>query len=171
MCGGSSPEVASPEMTSPEVMNRNWKWKGDHFPHFLPRISRVFYFFSYYSSSTKCTIAHDRHGYRMWRQSRDRKGGFLGRECACATGSWAISALLGSFHRKWRNQTSPVGLPLDFSDISPWDVILFVLNFQRTSPFTGYLSLSRNFIFIGRAFNNYISYKSLLFSDMFEVVL
>jgi hypothetical protein len=52
------------------------------------------------------------------------------------------------FHRKWRNQTSPVGLPLDFSNISPWGVILFVLNFQRTSPFTGYLSLSRNFIFI-----------------------
>ena len=23
--------------------------------------------FSYYSSCSKCTIAHDRHGYRMWR--------------------------------------------------------------------------------------------------------
>ena len=26
--------------------------------------------FSYYSSSAKCTIAHDRHGYRKWRDRR-----------------------------------------------------------------------------------------------------
>jgi hypothetical protein len=33
--------------------------------------------FSYYSSRTKYTIAHDRHGYRMWRdrKSRDLKWG------------------------------------------------------------------------------------------------
>jgi len=44
--------------------------------------------------------------YRKWRQSRDRKwprpeealsGSMF---CACATGSWAISAIVGS--RKWR---------------------------------------------------------------------
>jgi hypothetical protein len=28
-------------------------------------------------------------------------------------GSCAISALVGPFHRKWRHQTSPVGLPLE----------------------------------------------------------
>jgi hypothetical protein len=38
-------------------------------------------FFSYYSSSTKCTIAYDQHGYRMWRHqtSPDPEGGYLGR--------------------------------------------------------------------------------------------
>jgi hypothetical protein len=35
-----------------------------------------------------------------------------------------------------------------------------------TSPFTGYLPLSRHFI---STFNKYISYKSLLFSDMFAM--
>jgi hypothetical protein len=35
-----------------------------------------------------------------------------------------------------------------------------------SSPFTGYLPISRQFIFMGNAFNNYISYNSLLFSDM-----
>jgi len=35
------------------------------------------------------------------------------RLCACATGSWSISALVGPFHRKWRHKTSrdPLGFP------------------------------------------------------------
>jgi hypothetical protein len=44
---------------------------------------------------------------RKWRQSRDRKsrqsGALSGSMfCACATGSCAISALVGPFDRKWR---------------------------------------------------------------------
>jgi len=38
-----------------------------------------------------------------------------------------------------------------------------------SSPFTGYLPLSRHFIFMRSTFNNYISYKSLLLSDMFDM--
>jgi hypothetical protein len=37
-----------------------------------------------------------------------------------------------------------------------------------TSPFTGYLPLSRIF-FYGSTFNNYLSYKSLLVSEMFAM--
>ena len=59
-----------------EVMS--WKY-ALRMPGFYPRFS------SFYSSSTKCTIAHDRHGYRMWRDrltspevtSENRKWGFL----------------------------------------------------------------------------------------------
>jgi hypothetical protein len=51
------------------------------------------------------TIAHD----RKWRESRDRKwhqsrvlsGSMF---CACATGSCAISALVGSFDLKWQSR-------------------------------------------------------------------
>ena len=37
----------------------------------------------------------------------------LGRVRACATGSCSMFALVGPFHRKWRYETSPVGLPLE----------------------------------------------------------
>ena len=50
------PEVTSPEVTAPEICAAHAR--------LFPAL------FSYYSSSTKCTIAHDRHGYWMW---RDRK--------------------------------------------------------------------------------------------------
>jgi hypothetical protein len=33
--------------------------------------------------------------------------------CTCATGSCTISALVGTFHWKWRHQTSPEGIPLE----------------------------------------------------------
>jgi hypothetical protein len=66
--------------------------------------------FSYYSS-TKCIIAHDRHGYRMWRHVTPK--GLLGRVCACATERCAISALVGPFDQKWHHQTWPIGLPLE----------------------------------------------------------
>ena len=43
---------------------RDRKWR--HRKYVLP-ITRIFpALFSYNSSSTKCTIAHDRHGYWMW---------------------------------------------------------------------------------------------------------
>ena len=103
---------------------------------------------------------------------------------ACATGSRGFLPIRESLDRIWRYETScdPVELSLDNMEARmrnrkcSWYVILFVLkvllpyHFVRTSPFTGYLLLSRHFIFKRSAFNNYISYKSLLFSDMFEVV-
>ena len=116
------------------------KWR--HFPALL----------SYHSSSSKCTIAHDSHGYRMRWKSRDSEEGFPWvRVQACATGSCAIS-----------DQTSPVGLPLKlevmWSEVSlgcylghPRPICSMA---TRNSPFTGYLLLSRHFIFMGSAFNN-----------------
>jgi hypothetical protein len=53
----------------------------------------------------------------MWRHetSRDPEGVSFGRVRVCATGSWAIFAIVGPFHRKWRHQTSgyPEGIPLE----------------------------------------------------------
>jgi hypothetical protein len=54
--------------------------------------------------------------YRKWhhRKWRHRKSRARKRPwpevivCACATGIWAIPALVGPFDRKWRHQTSPV---------------------------------------------------------------
>jgi hypothetical protein len=51
---------------------------------------------------------------RKWRQSRDRKWrqsrALSGsRFCACATGSWAISALVGPFNRKWQSHVTGRG--------------------------------------------------------------
>jgi hypothetical protein len=40
------------------------------------------------------------------------------------------------------------------------------INLSLSNPFTGYLPLSRHFIFMESTFNNYISYKCLLFSDI-----
>ena len=87
----------------------------------------------------------------------------VGRVGACATGSCAIS-----------DQTSQVGLPLKnmWARMRDWKCPCGALYDVRVllsffSPFTGYLPLSRHFIFMGSAFNNYISYKSLLFSDMY----
>ena len=64
------------------------------------------------------------------------------------------SPWLGPFHRKWRHQTSPVGLPLEVT----WSEVPLGCSLGRpcpisrmatgTSPFTGYLPLSRHFIFI-----------------------
>jgi hypothetical protein len=92
---------------------------------FLPRLALFWVrahahpvpaFFSYYSISTKCTIGHDRHGYRKWVIKRHVTHSWFhwnGGVCACATGSCAISALVVPFHQKWRHQTSvtPSGFP------------------------------------------------------------
>jgi hypothetical protein len=59
----TSPEVMWPVVTWPEVTSR--KWSHAH-------VQPVPALFSYYSSSTKCIIAHDRHGYRKWRDRRSR---------------------------------------------------------------------------------------------------
>ena len=61
-----------------------------------------------YSSRTKCIIAHDRHVNRKWPKVTWPKMDSLGRVRACATESWAISALMEPFHRKWRH---PKGFP------------------------------------------------------------
>ena len=77
-----------------------------------------------------------------------------GRVRACATGSYAIS-----------DQTSPVGIPLEnmvarmHDRKCPWGCSLghpgpITLSFS--TPFTGYLPLSRYFIFMGSAFNNFL---------------
>jgi hypothetical protein len=80
--------------------------------------------------------------------------------CACATGSCAISVLVGSFHRKWRHQTSRdlFGVPLEGwcarmrnlklrnirSKVPLWcSLRRSCLSFS--TPFTGYLPLSRHF--------------------------
>ena len=63
-------EVTWPEeVTLPEVMGNDVTEVCSAHAGFPPR------FFSYYSSSTKCTIVHDWHCYRMWRDRkwRDRK--------------------------------------------------------------------------------------------------
>jgi len=88
--------------------------------YFLPRLQNTAVVYGY-SSVSIC-------GGGAWgwsdRKSRDRKwpwpevtesaptGSVF---CACATGSCAISALVGPFHRKWRHQTSrdPFGVPLE----------------------------------------------------------
>jgi hypothetical protein len=65
------PEATSPEVTRNDVTG-NHVTGGDR----VRMRNRFPRFFSYYSSSTQCTIAHDRHGYRMWRHqaSRDLEG-------------------------------------------------------------------------------------------------
>ena len=67
--------------------------------------------FSYYSSGTKCTVAHYRkqHNYRMWRHQalRDPEVVPLGEVCSSTGGSCAISALLRPYQRKRRHKTSP----------------------------------------------------------------
>ena len=133
--------------------DRNWKshnrkWSRAH-------VQPVPAFFSYCSSSTKCTIAHDRHGYRMWRDP-------LGRvRCAHVlpevaqyppywglfTGSDVIKRHVTPSGFPWKgmvracatgscaisDQTSPVGLPLEnmgarmLDRKCPCGVILFVL--------------------------------------------
>ena len=62
--------------------------------------ARIFFrvFFSYYISSTKCTIAHDRHGY------------------GCD--------VTGQRHQKWRHETGSGGFPLLFSDFFRFFVML-----------------------------------------------
>jgi hypothetical protein len=70
--------------------------------------------------------------------SCEPKGVTLVRVCACATGSWAISALMGPFHRKWSHQTSPEGLPLELE--VTWVPLGYSLG--RMRPIYRFLSLS-----------------------------
>jgi hypothetical protein len=82
----------------------------------------------------------------MW---RDPEGVSLGRVHVWATGSCAISALVGPFDRKWRHQTSPAcatGSALCVLSRTSASYLSFSI------PFTGYLPLSNHFI---SAFNNY----------------
>jgi hypothetical protein len=102
--------------------------------------------------------------------------GSLVRVSALPTENCAISALMGPFDRKWCYDTSPVGLPLKLEVTRPEVPLRCSLGCPRhiilpfSTPFTGNLSLSRHFIFMGSTFNNYISYKGLLFLDRFEVL-
>ena len=73
----------------------------------------------YYSSSTKCStvvqvpwLPEVIEGHEGHVTLKEWKG------CACATGSCAISALVGPFHWKWRHQTSPEGDSLGSCGIS-----------------------------------------------------
>jgi hypothetical protein len=101
-------------------------------------------------------------------RSPDPFGVPLGGVRACATWSCAISALVGPFHRKWRHQTSSIGFPLEvtWSEVPLWCSLGRPRPISSMAPGTSpyhYLPLSFHFI---SAFNNYISYKGLLFSDM-----
>ena len=78
------PEVMSPETPSPEAI-----LTGSDRAQQFPAV------FSYYSS-TKCVIAHDRQVPEV----PQRRFPCV---CACASGSCAISALVGPFDRKWRH--------------------------------------------------------------------
>jgi hypothetical protein len=71
------------------------------------------------SSSTKCStvvqvpwLPEVIEGHECHVTLKEWKG------CACATGSCAISALVGPFHWKWRHQTSPEGDSLGSCEIS-----------------------------------------------------
>ena len=54
------------------------------------------------SLDRKCCQSRD----RKWCQSRDMSGNMF---CACATGSWAISVLVGPFDRKWQSHVTGRG--------------------------------------------------------------
>jgi hypothetical protein len=113
--------------------------------------------------------------HRKWRYETSPvvtpKGVLLSEMRACATVSCTISALVGPFHWKWRHQASPVWLLLEVT----WSEVSLGYSLGRPRPISSmatgtspyhYLPLSRHFIFMGSTFNNNISYKSLLFSDM-----
>jgi hypothetical protein len=77
-------------------------------------------------------------------------------------------SLLESFDRKWRHQTSPVGLPLEVT----WPEVSLgcslghlVITLSISSPFTGYLPLSRHFH--GERFQ--YRFSPTVFSDMFNM--
>jgi len=85
----------------------------------------------------------------------------------------------GHFHRKWRHQTSPeggspgTGSHVIGSALGVWSY-LFSKSYNLIIFYELALSLVicpfSAILFSWEAFNNYISYKSLLFSDMFEVL-
>jgi hypothetical protein len=110
-------------------------------------------FFSYYGSSTKCNTVVKVSWLPEVTEGHVTPSG-LPWVCACATGCCAISVLVGPFDRKWRHQTSPVGMSWKSRDRKcPWGAfydVCILLSFS--SPFTGYLPLSRHFI---STFNNY----------------
>jgi hypothetical protein len=85
--------------------DRKWhdrKWRQSHdrkwsHAHAQP----VPALFSYYSS-TKCTIAHDRHGYRMWRtEGFPWKGGMRIRKLRKICSSGAFSPEVASSNVTW----------------------------------------------------------------------
>jgi hypothetical protein len=110
---GSKGEATGNDVTESHVtgsgIDRKWRYrKRPWLEEVLTGSDRVrirnrFPRFSTYSSSTKYTIAHDRHSYRMWHDPW--RGVSRERVRACATGNCAISALVGPFHQTWRNQT------------------------------------------------------------------
>jgi hypothetical protein len=59
-------------------------------------------FFSYYSSSTKCTIVHDRHGYRKWRHQTSRD---LNQSDHMRMHNRKLRNIrpIGAIHLKWRH--------------------------------------------------------------------
>jgi hypothetical protein len=62
-----------------------WSVRGNYRKRPWPEVTSDSRVFSCYNSSTKCTIAHHRHGYRMWPKVTWPRSGSLGRVRACAT--------------------------------------------------------------------------------------
>jgi hypothetical protein len=128
------------------------------FPHtFSPRFFRIPALFTYYScsTSTSSTVVQV-----LWlpEVTEVHPKGFPWVR-ACATGSCAISALVGSFHRKRRHQTSHdlFGVLLEgwnarmhnlklrnFRSEMPLGCSLGRPRLSFSTPFTGYLPLSRH---------------------------
>ena len=144
------------------------KWRKSHDQKYVQRTPRFFpihffraFFrfpalFTYYCCSTSSTVVQV-----LWlpevTQGNPKEFPWM---CACATGSCAIFVLVGSFHRKWRHQTSRdlFGVPLEgwcarmrnlklrniCSEVPLWCSLgRSCLSFS--TPFTGYLPLSRHF--------------------------
>ena len=148
---------------------------GQIFPHtFFPRFFLIPALFTYYSCSTSSTV-----GQVLWlpEVTEVHPKGFPWVR-ACATGSCAISALVGSFHWKPRHQTSRdlFGVLLEgwgtrmhnlklcnIRSEVPLGCSLGRPRLSFPTPFTGYLPLSRHFL--GEPFQ-WLHFLRLLFSDM-----
>jgi len=92
--------------------SRDRKWRQSRNRRYVLRM-RNRYILYYYSSSTKCTIAHDRHGYRKWPKVTWPRRRFPWKGVHMRNRKLRNIRPSGAFHRKWRHQTSPVGLPLE----------------------------------------------------------
>jgi hypothetical protein len=90
----------------------------------------------------------------------------------------SVSTLLGPFDRKWHYETSPVVTEGGEGCAYAWSEVPLGCSLgrprlslsTRTSPFTGYLPLSRHFIFMGSPINNYTTISSVVFGYVQGVV-
>ena len=137
---------------------RELRWR--HNRKYVLRMRNRYILYYYYISSTKCSTVLQ----VPWLP--DVMEVTWPRRCfpwahACTTGSCAISVLVGLFDRKWHHETSPViteghvtpkvlpleitrsEVPLGCSLGHPHPISSMATG---TSPFTGYLPLSRHFI-------------------------